>query len=202
MLSRNCNFCKFGPGFFLKLEIFNPILKFADLTASFSHFGVLAKAMQCTPAQTVPVWLWCPTSSASVRLSLCHSPPIGTKSIAWMLCRFNCSWCLGLQPGAARRLQPHKLPLQLSQLTGSVSVPAGSDPAGRIGRAIKRSARERSLVNLSSSYFWTASAFLWAVSYFKTQSLQSLATVLLMDYNLPGQAEGLQLNQPTTRPCS
>ena len=67
---------------FLKLEIFNPILKFADLTASFSHFGVLAKAMQCTPAQTVPVWLWCPTSSASVRLSLCHSPPIGTKSIA------------------------------------------------------------------------------------------------------------------------
>ena len=32
---------------FLKLENFNPILKFTELTASSSRFGVLAKAMQC-----------------------------------------------------------------------------------------------------------------------------------------------------------
>ena len=32
---------------FLKLKIFNPILKFANRTAGFSHFGVLATAMQC-----------------------------------------------------------------------------------------------------------------------------------------------------------
>ena len=31
---------------FLKLENFNPILKFTELTASSSRFGVLAKAMQ------------------------------------------------------------------------------------------------------------------------------------------------------------
>ena len=31
---------------FLKLEIFNPILKFTYLTASSCRFGVLAKAMQ------------------------------------------------------------------------------------------------------------------------------------------------------------
>ena len=31
---------------FLKLEIFNPILKFTELTASFRRFGVLAKAVQ------------------------------------------------------------------------------------------------------------------------------------------------------------
>ena len=38
------SFCKFA--IFLKLVIFNPILKFADLTASFSRFGVLAKAIE------------------------------------------------------------------------------------------------------------------------------------------------------------
>ena len=44
-LGRKLQICKFG--IFLKLEIFNPILKFTYLTASSSRFGVLAKAMQC-----------------------------------------------------------------------------------------------------------------------------------------------------------
>ena len=45
LLGRKLQICKFG--IFLKLEIFNPILKFTYLTASSSRFGILAKAMQC-----------------------------------------------------------------------------------------------------------------------------------------------------------
>ena len=44
VVGQELQICKFGN--FLKLEIFNPILKFTYLTASSSRFGVLAKAVQ------------------------------------------------------------------------------------------------------------------------------------------------------------
>ena len=156
-LSRNCKFLKFG--IFLKLEIFNPILKFADLTASFSHFGVLAK----------------PCSARLLRLCLSGC---GAKQAAPL---HACRWATHLQLG------PNPLHECCVDSTAhhawacSRAQPGGCSP--------------------TSCHFSSPNSL--AVSYFKTPSLQPYFTVFLMHYsNLPGQAEGLQLNQPTTRPCN
>ena len=46
--------------------------------------------LRLTPAQTVPVCLWCPTCSASARLSSGPSHPSVTRSTVWTLQQFNC----------------------------------------------------------------------------------------------------------------
>ena len=94
--------------------------------------------LRLTPAQTVPVCLWCPTSRASARLSSGPSHTSANRSTGWTLLQFN-SHCHFSSPNSL------------------------------------------------------------AVFYWKTSSCQPYTIVFLIDYsNLPGPAEGRQLNRPTT----
>ena len=71
--------------------------------------------LRLTPAQTVPICLWCPTSRASTRLSSGHSPPSAMECAACTLRRSNCH-CHFSSPKSLPLTGSHGLLLEDSKL--------------------------------------------------------------------------------------
>ena len=86
--------------------------------------------LRLTPAQKVPICLWCPTSCASTRLSSGHSPPSATECAACTLRRSNCRCHFSSPKSLAVTVSYSKAP-SFQPCFKSTTATCPNAPAGR-----------------------------------------------------------------------